>query len=122
KTFEQYFMPYHGVGVVKNASKDAAVNLEINNDSVTVKLYVTGTFPGANIRLTHNNKVLADETKDLSPMNLYELTVKEKVIPDETMIVITDQHKKVLVSYQPEKQADREIPAPAVAALLPEQI
>ena len=27
KTFEQYFLPYHGIGVVKNATRDAAVNL-----------------------------------------------------------------------------------------------
>ena len=30
KSFKQYFMPYKNIGVVKNASIDAAVNLEVD--------------------------------------------------------------------------------------------
>ena len=38
KTFEQYFLPYHSIGVVKNATKDAAVNLEINEEKMEKNL------------------------------------------------------------------------------------
>ena len=30
KTFKQYFMPYKNIGVVKNATIDAAVNFEVD--------------------------------------------------------------------------------------------
>ncbi|HUQ64537.1 MAG TPA: DUF5107 domain-containing protein [Flavitalea sp.] len=122
KTFEQYFLPYHSIGVVKNATKDAAVNLEINEQSVTIKVYVTGTFPGATIRLTHNNKILAEETRDLSPEDILQIIIKQKVVAEETAIVVADGNNTVLVSYHPEKQDTKVIPPAAVAALQPEEI
>ena len=41
KQFVQYFMPYHSIGMVKNASKEAMINLEFSNNTVHIKLYVT---------------------------------------------------------------------------------
>ena len=36
KSFTQYFMPYQGVGVVKNATKDALINLEIQDQELSL--------------------------------------------------------------------------------------
>ena len=37
KTFTQYFMPYKKVGQVKNATIDAAVNLELTHENLQIK-------------------------------------------------------------------------------------
>ena len=39
KSFEQYFMPYRDLGLVKNATKEAMLNLEIDKGSAVVKVY-----------------------------------------------------------------------------------
>lgn len=46
KSFTQYFMPYKNIGVVKNASIDAAVNLEVDEtlQTATVMAYGTSVF------------------------------------------------------------------------------
>ncbi|MDB5280608.1 MAG: hypothetical protein JWR61_5563, partial [Ferruginibacter sp.] len=44
KEFTQYFMPYSEVGEVKNATKNAAINLTFNGQQLEVKLYVTSHY------------------------------------------------------------------------------
>ena len=56
KSFTQYFMPYQGVGVVKNATKDALINLEIQDQEVLIKVYTTGSFPHAVLTLQQTVK------------------------------------------------------------------
>src|SRR5215217_4859157 len=51
KSFEQYFMPYARIGMVKNASKEAAVNLEIKEGVISLKVYATAEYPSSVIRL-----------------------------------------------------------------------
>ena len=43
KSFKQYFMPYKNIGVVKNASIDAAVNLEVDSEKHTASVQVYAT-------------------------------------------------------------------------------
>ena len=42
KSWVQYFMPYSDVGYVKNATKDALLNLEIKEGKARLVLYTTG--------------------------------------------------------------------------------
>lgn len=42
KTFKQYFMPYKGVGQVKNANRELMVNLEFQENQANIYLYTTG--------------------------------------------------------------------------------
>ena len=37
KTFTQYFMPYKHVGRVKNATKDAAIGMDLSNGKCIIK-------------------------------------------------------------------------------------
>ena len=65
KSFTQYFMPYKGVGVVKNATVDAAVGLEIDDGNVTVRVYTTSPQPGARATLQSDEAIvwgMADST------------------------------------------------------------
>src|SRR5690606_16349464 len=72
KSFEQYFMPYYNVGMVKNATKEALVNLEVNEGRATVKVYTTAEYPNSRIKLWGASKVYIDDVANLSPENGYE--------------------------------------------------
>jgi hypothetical protein len=43
KSFSQYFMPYRDIGVVKNATREAMVNLEVEDGKATIKVYTTAS-------------------------------------------------------------------------------
>ena len=76
KTFTQYFMPYKAVGQIKNATKEAAVNLEISDGEIHLIAYGTSVYKNARFLLTYDGEVLLDETKELSPLCIDEKTIR----------------------------------------------
>ena len=75
RNFCQYFMPYKNIGYVKNASIDAAVNLEVNDQTVSIKVYVTAPQKQLQIRLWLKDKLVLDTTADLSPTITYDTSL-----------------------------------------------
>ena len=72
KTFVQYFLPYKGVGRVGNATRDAAVGLQLLPDGRgEVRVYVTGEQPGAVIRVQRGGDCLYEARADLSPQGWF---------------------------------------------------
>ena len=67
RLFKQYFLPYKNIGYVKNASKDAAVNLEVKDQKITVRVYVMSKQDNIHITLRHKKEILFKETVNLSP-------------------------------------------------------
>ena len=122
KTFTQYFMPYKAVGQIKNATKQAAVNLEIKDGEIHLIAYGTAHYKDARFLLTYDGEALVDETKDLSPVCIYEKTLRH-VVSDETKLCFTVfSEGKELVHYTPVKKEIPEIPKPAEAAKAPSEI
>ncbi|HRP32519.1 MAG TPA: DUF5107 domain-containing protein [Agriterribacter sp.] len=125
KTFTQYFMPYREAGMVKNATKEAVVNLEINGSEAKIILYVTSAYEKVKVDLVKDEVLLFTETVASSPENPYikKITLKEDSFPDEIKLIVTDLITgKVLVSYQQEKFVDQSIPQPAHAAKQPADV
>lgn len=67
KRFTQFWYPVHGIGEVKNATIDAAVNLEKEGRGCKVGFCVTGVFKGCTILVRDNGRVVLRESADLSP-------------------------------------------------------
>jgi len=122
KTFSQYFMPYQEVGVVKNASRDAAINLEVINGVIEIKLYVTSAYPRLSVQLWHQGQLLFSDEIAASPSTPYSKSVVPEQPFDATAleIIITnhDRHQE-LVRYRPEIKDNKEVPQPAAAAKKP---
>ena len=57
KSWSQYFMPYAEVGYVKNANKDAIVNVDIENEQATIILYTTSEFKNLRIILKWKKRI-----------------------------------------------------------------
>ncbi|KRL98257.1 DUF5107 domain-containing protein [Levilactobacillus hammesii] len=123
KSSTEYFMPYKNVGAVKNATIDAAVNLEREDDELRVKAYATAVFKDAHIKLLHNGEVLADEVQTLSPTETFAKTYANPAGADHDFrLEVTTASGRVLVSYQPAKDEVEQIPDAAKEIAAPEKL
>lgn len=126
KSWVQYFMPYQKVGMVKNATRDALVNLQPEADGrLKVILYTTAVQRGARVMLqnTVTGKIYMDEITTVSPAESFEGFANcegEKM--ENLKLTVLDEKGNVLVAYQAEKPEIKPIPEPAKAALDPKDI
>jgi tetratricopeptide (TPR) repeat protein len=123
RTFTQYFFPYSKLGVVKNATKDALVNLEVEGSTAIVKFFTTAKYK-AKADLSLNGKSIWSVQFTISPEAPFERGVElpRNVAPHELTVSLSSHDGRLLVSYQPESPAVKEIPKPAEAARLPQEI
>ncbi|MEO0529837.1 MAG: DUF5107 domain-containing protein, partial [Planctomycetota bacterium] len=75
KRFTQNFMPYKGVGVVKNATTDAAIGFDFADDELVVRVWPATPFADASVSVLHEGKEIATSTCDLSPERCSEVTL-----------------------------------------------
>lgn len=125
KTFTQYFMPYSEVGMVKNATKDAVVNIEFINNRAIIKLYTTAEYSKLQVLLTNKGGELFSEIINCSPAAPYlkEIILPQGINPIDTELQVVDIiDKKVLVNYKYETQAEINIPPAAKAAKKPKDV
>ena len=124
RTFVQYFMPYSEIGLVKNATKEAAVNLEIAANEVTLSVYATAAYADAVIRLTQEGGVIFEQRADLSPEHPFLHTIALHVSqPTALRVSVTTSEGVELVAYQPDDTpAEVTIPEPALAAKHPAEV
>lgn len=138
KTFKQYFMPYKKVGAVKNATIDAALNVEFTEDEIMVAVYATSRQEHARIVLSIDGKEVYCEETTLSPTEIYERTLKRSTLEAIQNANALDQMEKrmtpdrfrvsvynktiLLVEYQPEKETIPKMGKPAEPAMDPEDI
>lgn len=121
KSFNQYFMPYRDLGVIKNATKDAMVNLEIHEGFAVIKAYTTASYPCSKVMLQIGNRSLLEETFDFSPEESYEkmVVLSAGINTDELSVNISTSQGTTLVEWKHEPRVDKDIPEPAKAAEMP---
>ncbi|WP_416151661.1 DUF5107 domain-containing protein [Salipaludibacillus sp. HK11] len=115
KSFSQYFMPYKEIGVVKNATIDAAVNLKFDGNKATIMAYSTSLFENAIIEVTGKKKVYLQAETTLSPNDIYHhfLELEQDEKEHDILLVVKNSSGRILVSYQPSEANEEEIPKPA---------
>ena len=126
KSWVQYFMPYQKVGMVKNATRDALINMiPEEGGKMKVILYTTAAHKEVRVMLTNteNGKIYLDALTAVAPDNSYINTVDcDTQKMEELKLTVLDEKGKVLVSYQAAKPEIKPIPEPAKAALDPKKI
>ena len=145
KKFTQYFMPYKAVGLVKNATLDAVVNLEfgpvdpakaagetegvdghgLNDGQGRVTVYGTHKVEAARVSVTTSNGYVLFETiSELSPTNIItaEFSTSGATPRQITVTVIDTATGKTLVDYTQLPVRTNKIPSPAEAALDPADV
>lgn len=124
KSWSQFFMPYAEVGYVKNANKDAIVNVDIENGKATVILYTTSLFENSKIALKGiDGSIFIDEKVTISPENIYKKTVLiGNRQPEEIIFELYTNEGSELLRYQSDKPQIVRTPNPAKAARNPQDI
>lgn len=123
KTATEYFLPYKNIGAVKNATINAAVNLEQQDDQVRVRVYATTVFKAARIVVTAKQRVLLDTTTTLTPEQTFDQSVPANDVANgDLQVTVTDADAVELVHYQQETEKIEKIPEPAKAIPEPQEI
>ncbi|MCH9275905.1 DUF5107 domain-containing protein, partial [Bifidobacterium amazonense] len=145
KTFTQYFMPYKGVGQVKNASINAAVNLEIGPEDTfgsagetegieaqglaagqgRVTAYATGVYEHATVTVTdkRTGAVLYAYEGTISPNDIVRAEFETgDAKPTDITATVAAADGTVLIDYTPKPVTIEKLPEPARAADEPADI
>ncbi|WNS47083.1 DUF5107 domain-containing protein [Paenibacillus sp. MMS20-IR301] len=114
KTFTQYFMPYKNIGVVKNATTEAAVNLEVDEEqgTATVFAYTTSRYENAVVELAGPQGIVLSKQLTLTPADTYSAEVKltAGVLEHELTLKVQDAAGNVLVAYTPQPKDIEQVP------------
>lgn len=124
KSFTQYFLPYRSLGLVKNATKDILVNIEIEDSTAVVKVFVTSVQNSLNILLKLKDSILLEECISMEPETVYEKSIVINGFADskDFMLTISDLNNRELIRYEPAKDKENPFPEPAKPALAPEDV
>lgn len=114
KTFTQYFMPYKGVGRVKNATKDAMVNLELSQGKGHVYLYTTGYYEDLKLTVSKGDDIIYETIATCSPAAHFEAAFNTSHSSCVGYRVSAQtKNGRLLVSYTAKEDALEPIPEPA---------
>ncbi len=119
KSFSQYFMPYKGVGIVRNATIDAAVGLELAGGVATIRAYTTSERPGAKVVISRGDERLLEQAFDGSPRTYYEASVEVGTDVNEADLrgeVLDAEGRELVACQSPTRRHDAPQPARAIDA------
>ncbi|WP_239618630.1 DUF5107 domain-containing protein [Cohnella mopanensis] len=126
KSFKQYFMPYKDVGVVKNATIDVAVNLEVDAElgKAYVQVYTTSLQEGLKVELKGANQTYLNETADLSPTVTFhsEVDLLPGELEHQLILTVKDANGRKLIGYQPKKPEIEQVPDAAKPLPVPAEL
>jgi len=128
KSITQYWYPFHTIGGVKNATHEAAVNLDIQEGKAVAGFFVTRPMQGLEASLERNGKALWQRRADLDPAHplLETVSLPAGARPHEIAVTLRDTGGRVLVAWRPpEETTPRKtdpLPAPAVPPRPPKDV
>ncbi len=125
KYLKQYFYPLRGIGAVKNANLDAALNLEVAEDrTIRMGVNTTSLRENAKVVLMAGERTLFSEVARIDPANPF---IRETELPgdfgetDLVLILFSDAGEE-LIRYSPVVPEPQEMPEVVVPPGPPEQI
>ncbi len=122
KTFQQYWYPIQKIGPAKNANTESAVNLEFDAAGAHVGVCVTSPRE-VRVALMCNGDLILDEQVTLSPGHPYIKVIQANYAgPEMHRLLIQDVDGNELISYQPERRLDRDLPNAATEPPMPQEI
>ncbi|WP_421741519.1 DUF5107 domain-containing protein [Cellulomonas sp.] len=121
KTFSQYWYPIQDIGPVHQATRDAAVRLDVVDTVLRVGVATTSARAGSRVLVRAGGDVLLDERVDLVPGApfVHEVTLAAPIRPEACELVV-EHEGDTLVTWRPRPPADdAHQPAPVDAATEP---
>lgn len=107
KTFSQYWYPIQDTGPVHQATREAAVRLDVAHGSVRIAAAVTAPRPGARIVLRAGDRVLHAAAADLAPGTPYVHRVRVDASVEPTDCELSVEHDgETLIAWRPRPERD----------------
>lgn len=117
KQFVQYFMPYAGVANVKDASKDAILNFEVDREGFRYRLYLTNER-SIRIVIEEKDQSIYTEEAKLGPESFLDRFIEHPCGPEGEYRISIYSDRELLLSYRPGEKAGK--PVPEAARKIPE--
>lgn len=109
REFEQYWYPVREIGEIKNATIDAAVNVEKRNEGLYFGFNVTGVFNNCTVKVTDNGKGIYSDKTDMSPDKVYHKTLEMQISDIHNIkVFLLDENGRELVSYAPYRRGQKQ--------------
>jgi tetratricopeptide (TPR) repeat protein len=123
KSIKQYWYPFRSIGGAKNATRDAAVNLEVKDGRVKVGFHTTQAFRQVKASVTAGRQELWSKTLDIDPAHslVEEFPLPAGVKETDLKATLSAMNRE-LVSYQPVVLKKEPLPAPVVPPAPPEKM
>ncbi|MDR3141424.1 MAG: DUF5107 domain-containing protein, partial [Tannerellaceae bacterium] len=121
KAFTQYFMPYRELSAVKNASADLLLNIEPEGKHCRLKLFATSRQEQIHVEVKKADALCFEAVTGISPEHIYEATIPVESLAG-VKVSILNAAGKPLLSWRPEPEELKPVPAPAKAALDPADV
>lgn len=124
REFEQYWYPVRDIGAVKNATIDAALNMEKRNDALFIGIHATGCFPKSFIRVKNGDSVVWSLISDLSSEQPFTQSVpwQEGWEYQEMSIAVFDERQNLLVDFKVPKRGEKAPLEPRKPVVPPSEI
>jgi len=125
RTFEQCWYPIRQIGVPKNANRNGAVSLDVEDGRARLGVHVTERQAGARVRLAHaGGRELFTTVVDLAPGTplVEDVTLPAGLTAEGLALMLSDQTGRELLRYTV-RQSDRgPAPSPATEPPPPDRI
>jgi len=123
KEVKHCWYPFQQIGGVKNATCEAAVNLEVNPGKAKVGFCTTAEYREAKVLVEAGEKTLLDETITIRPGKPYlkEINLPEGV-KEEDLRLSLNLGDKELVAYKPARRKRLPMPSPVSPPPAPKEM
>lgn len=121
----EYWYPLRALGGIKNANRDAAVNLELDGTSHTARIAVNATsdLEQAKVVLQAGGKVVFDKTAAIGPARPFaaQTTLDAQIKAEDLRLSVWSSDRE-LISYQPARRRGQAMPAPVTPPPAPRNV
>jgi tetratricopeptide (TPR) repeat protein len=113
RTWTQYWYPFRDIDGVKNANRDAAVNMKITDGKLQLGFYTTAAYHAAHVTVRLKDTILLDEETQISPSKPWVRSVGLPAgVKDSDLHVSLSGGGRKLIDYSPHKEDPEAMPAP----------
>lgn len=114
KRFDEYILPYHTLGMLKNANENGALKCEINARQLDIGLYVTSPVEHCTITVFDRQTECFSQTFPATPEKIWSRQIELPPEMDmfDLYVRVTDTEDAVLLDWRPDE--DRPAPLPRV--------
>jgi tetratricopeptide (TPR) repeat protein len=107
-----FYYPVKGLSGIKEANKDAALNVELQESQAHIELNVTAVHPNLHLQVYRNDSLIFQQAADCKPDRAFilEVPLKGNPLPTGIRVRVIDEDGQELIAYQPKPKKNLPVP------------